>query len=728
MIGAKFVMKTMKELEQLIAQMTLEEKVGQLILVNSNLFGPTDAEITGPAREFGISPEELKRVGCVLNFHGAEDMTEIQKRHLEEDRNKIPLIFMMDVIHGFKTSYPIPLAMGASFDPDLMEDCASFAAKEAAAGGVHVTYAPMIDYVRDARWGRVMETCGEDPYLNSVMGAAQVRGYQGDDVSHPEKIAACVKHFAAYGGSESGKDYNTVELSERLLREYYFPAYKACFDAGAKMVMPSFNSINGVPSTVNKWLMKDVLADEWGFDGAVVSDYNAIEELTVHGVADSLKSAAKMAFDCGCHMGMMSNAYHEHLAELVREGTISEAALDDAVMHILKLKNELGLFDDPYHGASAEKCKETFLSPESRAFVRNAAEQCAVLLKNDGILPLSESCGKVALIGPFASTKTVGGEWSCHAKDPDCVSLEEGIKNLLGGDRVTVVEGCSARHDERSTAGFAEAVRAAEEADTVILCLGEPQRYSGEANCRTDLGLPGVQMDLAREVIRANPNTAVVLLNGRPLSVPALDLIAPAILEIWFSGCETGNAAANLLFGRANPSGKVSMSFPKSVGQCPIYYNHPSTGRPKTTAEDQFQYCASNYIDCGNLPLYSFGYGLSYSKFVYESLTLDADTLTKDSELTVSVTLRNDGVPGKEVVQLYMRDLVASTVRPIQSLIAFEKVSLGTGERKTVQFKVKEPMLRFYDFNCNFISEPGEFELSTGYADHLILTEKFLLK
>ena len=716
------------DLKAMLSQMTIDEKIGQLIQLNANFFGDSAAEITGPAQKFGIEPDDIKNIGSALNFHGVEEMIAIQDKHLAEDRNKIPLVFMMDVIHGYRTIFPIPLAMGASFDPELVAECSKMAAREASAGGVQVTFTPMVDYVRDARWGRVMETCGEDPYLNGVMGAAQVKAFQGESIADRDSMATCVKHFAAYGGAEAGRDYNTVEISERLLREYYFPAYKACIDAGVKMLMPSFNSLNGVPSIGNKWLMRNVLRDEWKYDGIVISDYNAIGELIKHGIASDIKEAAKMAFECGCHMDMMSTGYYSSLKKLIEEGVIPEADLDAAVMKMLEFKEELGLFDDPYHGASVERSREVTLTAENRALARKAAEECAVLLKNDGILPLSENVRKVALIGPFATTNEIKGFWSCDGKDEECVSVYEGIKALLGEDKVIAVEGCSARHDELSTDGFAKAKKAAKKADVVILCLGEPQKYSGEGNSRSDIGLPGVQMELVKEVTRVNPNAVALIFNGRPLTLTELDATVPAILDIWFPGSEGGNASAELLFGRANPSGKVTMSFPKAVGQCPIYYNHPITGRPKRTAENVHQAYSSNYIGCGNLPLYPFGFGLSYSKFVYEALELDNDTLTPDGEITVKITVRNDSeITGKEVVQLYMRDLVASTVRPIQSLIGFEKIELGAYETKTVEFKVSEPMLRFYDANCNFVSEAGEFTLSTGYADNLLLTKSFTL-
>ncbi|MBR2353039.1 MAG: beta-glucosidase BglX [Clostridia bacterium] len=720
--------KSTFDTKALLAKMTLEEKVGQLIQLNAGFIGKSVAEITGPLQSFGFDNTMLPYVGSTLNFHGVEEMKAIQDKHMAEDRLHIPLVFMMDIIHGYRTIYPIPLARGASFDPDLVTECSKMAAKEGSAGGVQVTFTPMVDYVRDARWGRVMETCGEDPYLNGVMGAAQVRAFQGDDISDPDHMAACVKHFAAYGGAEAGRDYNTVEISERLLREYYFPAYKACIDAGVTMLMPSFNSLNGVPSIANEWLLQDVLKKEWKFDGVVISDYNAIGELKRHGITGDAKEAARMAFENGCDIDMMSVGYGNHLAELVREGTISEEKIDEAVLKVLELKKALGLFEDPYHGASEEKEKALCLCEEHREIARRAAEESAVLLKNNGILPLPKNVKKLALIGPFADNQEIRGSWGCNGKTEDCTSMYMGIRNLLPDAEITVCRGCSNYFDEIGEEEFEEAARIASEADAVILCLGEPQKYSGEGNSRADITLPGVQDALARKVIAANANTAVVLFNGRPLVLKELDAIAPAILDMWFPGTEGGNAAARLLFGDANPSGKVTMSFPKATGQCPIYYNHPSTGRPKRYPEDQHQPYASSYIGCGNLALYPFGHGLSYSNFVYESMELDRTSMTKGEKIAVTIRVRNDSDrAGKEVVQLYMHDLYASTVRPIQSLIGFKKVEIGAGETATVTFEVTEPMLRFYDAKCNFVSEAGEFTLSTGYADNLLFTQSFFL-
>lgn len=723
-------MKSTVDLKQLLSKMTLTEKIGQLLQPHASLYLNSAAAATGPLKKIGFTDDQLKISGSTLNYHSLDDMIKIQTRHLEEDPNKIPMLFMMDVIHGYRTIFPIPLGMGASFDAELLKECTRMAAREASASGVNVTFTPMVDYPNDARWGRVMETCGEEPLINGIMGAAQVEAFQGDDLSDPDNIATCVKHFAAYGGAEAGRDYTTVEISERLLREVYLPAYKACIDAGTRMLMPSFNTLNGVPSTANKWLMNKVLRDEWGFSGIVISDFNAVSELIPHGIASNLKEAARMCFECGCDIEMVSTAYADHLRELVEEGVIAEEAIDNAAMKVLELKRDLGLFEDPYRDASHEKSERLCLSAEHRDIARRAAEAAAVLLKNDGVLPFSLDAKRIALIGPFAQNHGIKGFWACEGRDEDCVTVEEGVRALLKNAEIRVAQGCDNKFDSVSEEGFVEAIELAKWADTVILCLGEPQDYSGEANCRTDLTLPGPQDKLAKAVAEANANVAAIVFNGRPIVLTELSRTVPAILEMWHPGTEGGNAAANLLFGKANPSGKITMSFPYTTGQCPIHYTRTNTGRPQPqpeTGKNRKMY-HSNYIDSPVLPLYSFGHGLSYSNFVYESLELDTDTLTREGEIKVRVTVKNDSdVAGKEVVQLYMRDLVASSVRPIQKLIAFEKLEIGAGETRTVEFTVREEMLRFYDYECNYISEAGEFELSTGYADHLIFTKKFNL-
>lgn len=714
-------------LEKLIEQMTLEEKVGQLIQLSADFFG-TGTELTGPAQSWGLSADELAGIGSCIGGKDATAIRKIQEEHLRSDRNKIPLVFMRDVIHGYRTIYPIGLGLSGSFDPELVAECTKMAAKEAAASGVHVTFAPMVDLVRDPRWGRVMESCGEDPHLASVMAETQVKAYQGEDVSAHNRLAACVKHFAAYGGAESGRDYNAVEISERTLRQFYLPSYKACVDAGVKMLMPSFNDLNGIPSTANPFLMKQILREEWGFDGMVISDWAAIYELMVHGVAENRREAARMAFENGCHMEMVSNAYYKHLASLVRDGVIAESAIDDAVRHVLRLKDALGLFDDPYHGGDDELANALALCDAHRAIVRRAAEESAVLLKNDNVLPFSEETKRIAIIGPFADEHAIHGPWSAMGRPEETVSVYEGIAKLMPHAEIRVEKGCGSRITDTDKSGFDAAIEAAGWADAVILALGEPSDYSGEGNCRTDLRLPGVQEDLARAVATANANSVLLLFNGRPLVLKDICDVMPAILEMWFPGTEGGNAAAALLFGKVNPCGKLAMTFPASVGQCPIYYNRTNTGRPKGTPDDQPKRFVSGYLDCGNLPLFFFGQGLSYTTFNYESIMLDKQEMTPSETLTVTVRVKNIGTRiGKEVVQLYLRDMVSSAVRPIQELIAFEKISLAPGESKDVRFAVKESMLRFWNARNEYLSETGDFTLSVGYADHMVLSASFRL-
>ncbi len=719
---------TEQGLQALLEGMTIEEKVGQLVQCNAGQFIRNDLEITGPDGEL-LPAEDLCRVmGSVLTFEDAKQAKALQDMHLAADPKKIPLLLMLDVIHGLRTTYPIPLAMGCSFDDGLIAECADMARKESAACGVHVTFNPMVDTARDPRWGRILETNSEEPLINSRMGAALVRATQGEDLSSPENVACCVKHFAAYGAGEAGRDYNTVDVSERTLRETYLPAYKACLDAGARLIMPSFNALNGVPSTVNKQLMKKILREEWGFDGVAISDYNAVGELVSHGIAADLKDAARQAMEAGCDIDMVKNAYYLNLAELVREGTVSEAALDAAVMRVLKLKNELGLFENPYHGADEAAEERLYLCPEHREIARRAAEESAVLLKNDGVLPFRKDVKHIALIGPFATETRLNGFWSRPGAEQYTVTLPEGIRALLPEADLMIEKGCGAEFGDTDESGIANAVKAAAKADVVILALGEPENYSGEGRSRAELTLPGPQADLVRKVLEANANTAVLLFNGRPLALTELAEIAPAILEMWYPGTEAGNAAARLLWGEANPCGKLSVGLPRSVGQCPLPYNQMNTGRPKPPPDSRPVPFTSCYLDMPNLPLYSFGYGMSYTDFAYEKLTLDRKTVRKGETLRVTITVRNTGErEGKEAVQLYMRDPVASVVRPVQQLIDYRKIRLAPGKKADVTFTVREEQLRFFNGEGKEVSESGEIRISTGFADHLALTEAFEL-
>lgn len=718
-----------EELRSLLASMTLEEKVGQLVQCNAGQFISNDLGITGPDGET-LPAEDLNRVmGSVLTFENAAQAKALQDQHLAADPHRIPLLLMLDVIHGLRTTYPIPLAMGCGFDDSLIAECAAMARRESSACGVHVTFNPMVDTARDPRWGRIMETCSEEPLINSRMGAALVRATQGEDLSDPENIACCVKHYAAYGAPEAGRDYNAVEVSERMLRETYLPAYRACLEAGARLIMPSFNALNGIPSVANKWLMNRVLREEWGFRGVVISDYDAVGELVTHGVADGLKDAVRLAMEAGCDIDMVKNAYYRYLPELVREGTVPESAVDAAVLRVLELKNELGLFENPYHGASEEKEAEVYLCPAHREIARRAAEETAVLLKNEGILPLDRNLKRVALIGPFAEETRLNGFWSRPGAEAYTVTLPEGIRTLLPDLDLVVEKGCGADLGDLDRSGISRAVQAAASAEAVILVLGEPEYDSGEGRSRAELTLPGVQLELAEKVLAANPRTVAVVFSGRPLVLTELAETVPALLEMWYPGTEAGNALARLLWGEANPCGKLSVGLPRTTGQVPLPYNRTNTGRPKPPPDDRAFPFTSCYLDTPNLPLYSFGFGLSYTSFEYESLTLDRTEITPEESLRVTVTLRNTGSRrGKETVQLYLRDPVASVVRPVQQLIDYQKVELAPGERKEVSFTVTEKQLRFWNFECREISEPGRFLLSCGWADHLLLTREFELK
>ncbi len=718
-----------KALRKLLDSMTPEEKAGQLVQCNAGQFIRNSLGITGPDGEL-LPAEDLNRVmGSVLTFENAAQAKALQDRHLAADPNRIPLLLMLDVIHGLRTTYPIPLAMGCGFDDSLTAECADMARRESSACGVHVTFNPMVDTARDARWGRILETYSEEPLINGRMGAAIVKATQGGDLSDPGNVACCVKHYAAYGAPEAGRDYNTVEMSERMLRETYLPAYKACVDAGARLVMPSFNSLNGIPSVANKWLMNRVLREEWGFDGVVISDYDAVGELVTHGVADGPADAARLAMEAGCDIDMVKNIYYRYLPDLVRKGVVPETMLDEAVLRVLELKNELGLFENPYHGADEEKEREIYLCPAHREIARRAAEETAVLLKNEGVLPLRKDLKRVALIGPFAEETRLNGFWSRPGAERDTVTIPEGIRNLMPDLELVIERGCGAEIGDTDRSGIARAAEAAASAEAVILVIGEPENDSGEGRSRADLTLPGMQAELAERVIAANPNTAVVLFNGRPLVLSGLAEAAPAILEMWYPGTEAGNALARLLWGEANPCGKLSAGLPRAVGQYPMPYNRMNTGRPKPQPDSRAFPFTSCYLDTPNLPLYSFGYGLSYTDFVYESLALDRTELTRADELRVTITLRNAGKrSGKETVQLYLRDRVASVVRPVQQLIDYKKVALAPGERAEVTFTVTEKQLRFWNFDCREVSEPGTFEVSCGWADHLLLTQAFELK
>lgn len=703
-------------INELINHMTLEEKLQQLTQLNGVFFDETDKTVaTGPKEKICVTDKDLVGIGTVLNFNSPNIVRQIQEKHLKEDRNKIPMLFMMDVVHGCKTIYPIPLAMGATFDPDLMKECSAMAAREAKAMGIDVTFAPMVDFVRDARWGRVMETTGEDVYLNGLFAAAQVEGFQS------EGISACVKHFAAYGAPEAGRDYNSVDMSERMLRQNYLPAYKAALDAGAKMVMTSFNSLNGIPAAANKKLVKGILRDEWGFDGVVISDYFAFRELMRHGVAENEKECAYKAISATNDIEMMSATYIHSMKELIEEGRVTEKQIDDSVRRVLTLKKDLGILDQPYlHcGKTQEESDNNYLemvlTDSNRRLARRAAEKSAVLLKNNGVLPLSVNEKKIAVIGPFGNTGEIIGFWHCYGEQKDTVSLISGIKNATPEATVLYEKGVDGGLDAKADEEMLKrATELAAESDSVILTLGEPQNDSGEGNSKQNLELPEVQYELLDRVLSVNKNTTVLLFTGRPLAIRRLSEKAPALLVMWQPGTEGGNAAANLIFGKVSPEGKLPMSFPITTGQCPIHYDHYNTGRPRGDDNKRLGNCSS-YIDGPNAPLYPFGYGLTYTEFKYSKVAVSSSTMSRGDKITVSVTLKNAGKrEGTETVQLYLRDLVASVVRPVKELKGFKKITLAPGEEKIVTFEINEDMLKFYNDNLEFVAEEGEFMAYVG--------------
>ena len=690
-----------RRIDSLLARMTLEEKLGQLNL-------PSVDNRPSPAQM------ELVRKGLVggfLNLTGAAATRETQRVAVTESRLHIPLLLGYDVIHGYRTIFPIPLAEAASWDSEAVEAAAHVAAREAAAAGVNWTFAPMVDIARDPRWGRIAEGSGEDPYLGSQMAAARVRGFQGTDLRAPEAVMATVKHFAAYGGAEGGRDYNTVDVSERTLREIYLPPFRAAVDAGAGSIMTSFNEIAGIPSHANRWLVTTLLRDEWKFRGFVVSDWTGIEELLAHGVAGSRADAGKLGLDAGVDMDMVSGIYLEDVPALVRAGRIPVATVDAAVRRILAAKAALGLFADPYHGSSVERERSVLLAPEHRQLARRVAQEAIVLLKNDGQrLPLGPAVRTLAVIGPLADDKVAAlGSWPGRGDPRDAVTVLEGIKARLTPDtKLLYAKGCGIT--DTSTAGVAEAVALARLANVALLVLGEAGDMSGEAASRSSLGLPGVQQQLLEAVQATGTPVVLVLMNGRPLAVQWAADHVPAIVEAWFLGVETGHALADVLFGDVSPSGKLPVTFPRAVGQVPIYYNHKNTGRPPSD-----QKYTSKYTDLPSSPLFPFGFGLGYTTFTYRDVRLSALSITPGDTLKVAVTVSNSGErEGAEVVQLYVRDEVASVTRPVRALAALRRVSLRPGEASTVEFLLTAKQLGFYDRDMKFVVEPGKFRVFVG--------------
>jgi len=712
-----------QKIDSVLALMTLDEKIGQMVQYNGSW------DVTGPATGTDNEKklENLKNglVGSMLNVTSVEHTREAQKIVMENSRLKIPLIFGYDVIHGYQTMFPVPLGESASWDLELMEKTARVAGRETAAAGVHWTFAPMMDISRDARWGRIMEGAGEDPYLNSKIAVARIKGFQGNDLSDPKTIAACAKHFAGYGFAEGGRDYNTVNIGIYELNNTILPPFKAAAAAGVATFMNSFNEIDGVPATASTYLQRDLLKGKWHWDGFVVSDWGSITELIPHGVAKDKKAAAELAVKAGSDMDMEGGAYESSLKELVEEGKVAEKLIDDAVKRILRVKFRLGLFDDPYKYCDEAFEKSELYSEANQKVALEAGKKSIVLLKNENdILPIKNSIKNIAVIGPLANDKDSPlGNWRAHAVENSAVSVLEGIRNYAPkGVKITYAEGAKLSTGDRSflnpmtfnkddKRGFAEAEKLAKQADLVVLVVGEDAFQTGEGRSQTNIGFAGVQDDLIETVQKANKNVVMVLMNGRPMDLSWSSKNIPAIVESWFLGSQHGNAVAEILFGRYNPSGKLPVSFPQNSGMEPLYYNQKSTGRPEGGAQVTY----SHYTDSPREALYPFGFGLSFTEFEYGDIELSADSFSEGEKIEASISVKNTGnMVGEETVQLYLHDLVGSITRPNLELKAFEKISLKPGERKVVNFIIDKEMITYFTINKKWEAEAGDFEVMIG--------------
>jgi len=715
-------------IDALMKKMTLEEKLGQL-----NLPGSGDI-VTGQAGNSDIAKKiEQGKVGGLFNIKSVAKIKEVQKLAVEKSRLKIPLIFGMDVIHGYETVFPIPLGLSCSWDMDLIKRSARIAAIEASADGINWTFSPMVDIARDPRWGRIAEGSGEDPYLGSQIAKAMVNGYQGSDYTSNSSIMACVKHYALYGAAESGRDYNTTDMSHQQMYNVYFPPFKAAVDAGVASIMASFNEVDGVPATASKWLMTDVLRRQWGFKGFVVTDYTGIAEMVEHGIGDTQTVAAR-ALMAGIDMDMVSESLLNTSRQSLKEGKVTLAQIDAACRRILEAKYKLGLFDDPYKYCNGNRAKTEIFTKENRAEARAIATQSFVLLKNsNNILPLKKS-GTVAVIGPLADNKeNMPGTWSVAADFSKATSLLTGLKEVAGSqvkflqarganlDEDSLFEeragmfGKSLLRDSRPAAVILqEALEIASQSDVIIAALGESAEMSGESSSRSNISIPKSQQDLLKALLQTGKPVVLVLFTGRPLALKWENDNVPAILNVWFGGSEAGYAIADVLFGDVNPSGKLSTTFPQNVGQVPIYYAHKNTGRALKPGK-WFEKFRSNYLDVSNDPVYPFGFGLSYTSFAYSNLKLSSNSLKGNQTLTATINVTNTGTyDGKEVVQLYIRDVVGSVTRPVKELKGFQKIELKAGETKTVSFSISPNDLKFYNYDLKYDWEAGDFEIMIG--------------
>jgi beta-glucosidase len=714
---------------ELLAQMTLDEKIGQLNL-------PTSGDITtGQANSSDVARKiEEGKVGGLFNIKSVQKIRDVQRIAVEKSRLKIPLIFGMDVIHGYETTFPIPIGLSCTWDMKLIERSAQIGAQEASADGINWTFSPMVDVSRDPRWGRISEGSGEDPYLGSQIAKAMVNGYQQHDLSKNNTILACVKHFALYGAPEAGRDYNTVDMSRIRMYNDYFPPYKAAVDAGVGSVMASFNEVEGVPATGNKWLMTDVLRKQWGFKGFVVTDFTGIPEMIDHGMGD-LQTVSALSLNAGVEMDMVGEGFLTTLKKSLDEKKVTIEQINNAVTLILNAKYDLGLFEDPYKYCDDKRAKTEIFTASSRDEARKIASQSLVLLKNENqLLPLKKS-GTIALIGPLADAKNnMSGTWSVATNGEKCISLLAGIQEVAGkSTKVLYAKGSNLDYDETFETNatmfgktlnrdkrskeemIAEALKVANQSDVIVAALGESAEMSGECSSRTNLEIPQSQKDLLNALLKTGKPVVLVLFDGRPLILNDENTTVPSILNVWFAGSEAGYAIADVLFGDVNPSGKLTTTFPRSVGQLPIYYAHKNTGRPLSNTEGKFEKFKSNYLDERNEPLFPFGFGLSYTNFEYSNLKISSDKMNSGGKVTVSIDVANTGnFDGKETVQLYIRDVVGSVTRPVRELKGFQKIAFKKGEKQTVTFEISTEDLKFYNSDLQFVAEPGQFEVFVG--------------
>lgn len=730
-------------ISRLMSKMTLEEKIGQLNF-------PSEGDITTGIGTNTNSAEKIRKglIGGMFNIKGVDKIKKIQRIAVEESRMKIPILFGMDVIHGYETVFPIPLGLAASWDISGIEKTAQIAAKEASADGISWTFSPMVDVARDPRWGRVSEGNGEDPFLGGKIAKAMIRGYQGKDNSFSSNtnILACVKHFALYAAGEAGRDYNTVDMSHiRMYNEFFYP-YKAAVEQGVGSVMASFNVIDAVPAHANKWLLTDVLRDQWGFKGFTVADYGGVSELISHGLGD-FQTVSALALKSGLDADLVSEGYLDTLQKSLKEGKVTESQINEACRRVLEAKYKLGLFENPYKYLDESRAKKDIYTSENRAFARKIASESFVLLKNDNnILPISKN-KTIALIGPLANTKSnMVGTWSVAAKLDKPLTVIEGLKEVGGSNtKILYAKGSNLMNDpqmQKDATLFGrdiewdnrtedeltkEALEIAAKSDIIVAAMGEASEMSGESSSRTDIGIPDVQKRLLAKLVQTGKPVVLVLFAGRPMTLVWESENVPAILNVWFGGSEAAQAIADVVYGNVNPSGKLPSTFPRSVAQIPLYYNHLNTGRP--ASDKGFEKFRSNYMDEKNAPLYPFGYGLSYTKFEYSNITLDKKTMNDKDKITASVTVKNTGSrDGAEVVQMYIRDLVASISRPVKELKGFEKIWLKAGESKTVNFVIDNELLKFYNSDLKFVSEPGNFEVMIGTNSDNVKKETFELK